>query len=124
MRTFVTIAAGAILLSGCAAHRAGAPAYSEIPAASSSAVSLPNDKVVMTSENVLVGKIAKVNLNGRFVVMTFPIGHLPGMDQRLGVYRRGLKVGEIRVTGPQLDDSVVGDIAVGDAEAGDEVRAR
>jgi hypothetical protein len=78
----------------------------------------------MTPDNVLVGKVARVNVDGRFVVMTFPIGHLPGLDQKLSIYRRGLKIGEVRVTGPQLDDSVVGDLATGDARAGDEVRAQ
>ncbi len=78
----------------------------------------------MTPDDVLVGKVARVNVDGRFVVMTFPIGHLPSLDQKLSIYRRGLKMGEVRVTGPQLDDSVVGDLAAGDARAGDEVRAQ
>jgi hypothetical protein len=115
--------AAALLLSGCAGHRSGAPTFSQIPASSRPSISLPDDRVIMTPENVLIGKIAKVNQSGRFVVMTFPIGHLPVQNQRLSTYRRGLKVGEIRVTGPQLDDSVVGDIAVGEAQPGDEVRA-
>ena len=78
----------------------------------------------MTPETVLMGNIARVNQDGRFVVMTFPIGHLPLLNQRLNVYRQGLKVGEIRVTGPQLDDNVVGDISAGEARAGDEVRGQ
>ena len=78
----------------------------------------------MTPDTQLIGKISRVNVDGRFVVMTFPIGHLPRLDQRLNVYRRGLKVGEIHVTGPQLDDNVVGDIGAGEAQAGDEVRAQ
>ena len=40
------------------------------------------------------------------------------------LYRRGLKAGEIKITGPQLEDNVVADIVAGDAEAGDEVRDR
>jgi len=78
----------------------------------------------MTPDTSLRGKVARVNPEGRFVIMTFPIGHLPRLEQRLGVYRGGLKVGEIRVTGPQLDDSVVGVIAAGDAQSGDEIRAQ
>jgi hypothetical protein len=78
----------------------------------------------MTPDTRLVGKVTKVNVEGRFVVLTFPIGHLPALQQRLNLYRRGLKVGEVRVTGPQLDDNVVGDIVVGDAQAGDEVRSQ
>ena len=78
----------------------------------------------MSPDTVLMGKISKVNEDGGFVIMTFPIGHLPLLNQRLNVYRAGLKVGEIKVTGPQLDDNVVGDIAAGDARTGDEVRAQ
>ena len=78
----------------------------------------------MTPDTVLVGKVVKVNVEGRFVVLSFPIGHLPVMEQRLTVYRGGLKVGEVRVTGPQLDDNVVGDIAAGEAQVGDQVRSQ
>lgn len=78
----------------------------------------------MTPDTILVGKVAKVNVDGGFVVITFPIGHLPTLDQRLSIYRGGLKVGEVRVTGPQLDDNVVGDIAAGEAKAGDEARSQ
>jgi hypothetical protein len=87
-------------------------------------VSISNEKVILTPETVLMGKVARVNQDGRFVVMTFPIGHLPQLNQRLNVYRQGLKVGEIRVTGPQLDDNVVGDISAGEAQAADEVRGQ
>jgi len=87
-------------------------------------VQLPSDQVIITPDTQLAGKVTRVNQDGRFVVMTFPISHLPNLNQRLNVYRGGLKVGEIRVTGPQLDDNVVGDIAAGDALVGDEVRAQ
>jgi hypothetical protein len=78
----------------------------------------------MTPDTVLIGKVARVNQEGRFVVMTFPVGHLPTLNQRLSVYRQGLKVGEVRVTGPQMDDNVVGDIGAGEALPGDEVRGQ
>jgi hypothetical protein len=87
-------------------------------------VSNPSEKLIVTPDNLLVGKIARVNAEGRFVVLTFPIGHLPTLEQRLSVYRHGLKIGEVRVTGPQLDDSVVGDLVAGEAQPGDEVRAQ
>ena len=57
-------------------------------------------------------------------MLNFPIGHLPSADQQLSIYRLGLKVGEVKVTGPQMDDNVVGDLVAGDAAAGDEVRDR
>ena len=46
------------------------------------------------------------------------------MEQRLNLYRNGLKAGEIKVTGPQLDENVVADIVAGDAQLGDEARDR
>jgi hypothetical protein len=125
MRAFrVTITAGALALMGCAGHRGGSASFGIIPPASTNSVSLPDDRLVITKDNLLVGKIVRANQDGRFVVMTFPIGHLPSLQQRLTIFRKGQKVGEIRVTGPQLDDNVVGDIAEGDAQAGDEVRAQ
>ena len=125
MRAFLaTLAVSTWVVTGCASHRGPAPAFGDIPPGRGSSISLPDDRLTITSDNLLVGKVAKANGDGRFVVMTFPIGHLPAIGQRLNVYHRGQKTGEIRVTGPQLDDNVVGDIAVGDAQAGDEVRAQ
>ncbi|HZR16563.1 MAG TPA: hypothetical protein VFE51_04490 [Verrucomicrobiae bacterium] len=124
MRAVLGICAGALICSGCAGHRGGAASFSELGTSSRPAVSLPSDQVIITPDTQLAGKVSRVNQDGRFVVMTFPIGHLPTLNQRLNVYRGGVKVGEIRVTGPQLDDNVVGDIGAGDAQAGDEVRGQ
>lgn len=79
-------------------------------------------KLIVTPENGLVGKVEMVNQNARYVVLSFPIGHLPAMEQRLSVYRNGLKVGEVKVTGPQIEDNVVADIVAGESGQGDEVR--
>jgi hypothetical protein len=81
-------------------------------------------KLIVTPENGLVGKVEMVNQNARYVVLSFPIGHLPAMEQRLNVYRRGLKIGEVKVSGPQIEDNVVADIVAGDSEPGDEVREK
>jgi hypothetical protein len=125
MRAFLAmIAAAALGLTGCAGHRGAAPSFGEVPAAGTNSVSLPDERVTIVTDNLLVGKVARANVEGRFAVMTFPIGHLPSANQRLSIYRKGQRVGEIRVTGPQLDDNVVGDIVAGDAQAGDEVRAQ
>jgi hypothetical protein len=62
------------------------------------------------------------NSVGRFVVLNFPAGHLPRMDQKLFLYRAGLKVAELNVTGPQSDDNTVADVVSGEARVGDEVR--
>jgi hypothetical protein len=79
-------------------------------------------KLIVTPETGLVGKVEMVNQNARYVVLSFPIGHLPAMEQRLSVYRSGLKVGEVKVSGPQIEDNVVADIVEGDSGPGDEVR--
>jgi hypothetical protein len=122
---------GALAASGCAHKQASVPPASPVPPGTSSSPTVnpappnpPSPALIVTPENVLAGKVVKINTAGRFVVLNFPIGRMPPLDQRLNVYRLGLKVGEIRVTGPQLDDNVVGDIVTGDAQTGDEVRDR
>jgi hypothetical protein len=82
----------------------------------------PAQKLIVTPENGLVGKVEMVNQNARYVVLSFPIGHLPAIEQHLSVYRHGLKIGEVKVSGPQIEDNVVADIVAGDSEPGDEVR--
>ena len=79
-------------------------------------------KLIVTPETALIGKIAAVNANAKFAVLNFPVGHLPSMEQRLNVYRNGLKVGEVKITGPQRDDNTVADIVAGESKIGDEVR--
>lgn len=116
---------GCLMLAGCAHNR---PAQTQAGFASlpsspySDAAS--NQKLIITPETGLTGKVVRVNSTDRFVVLNFPIGHLPVLDERLNVYRLGLKVGEVKVTGPQMDDNVVGDLVAGDANVGDEVRDR
>jgi hypothetical protein len=65
-----------------------------------------------------------VNTTARFVVLNFPIEKMAAVEQRLNVYRRGLKVGEVKVTGPQREDNIVADLVAGEAEVGDEVRSQ
>ena len=81
-----------------------------------------NQGLIVTPATALVGKVAMVNNPARFVVLSFPIGNMPATDQHLDVYRSGLKVGELKVTGPQQDDNVVADIIAGESEVGDVVR--
>ena len=45
-------------------------------------------------------------------------------EQRLNLYRRGLKVGEVKVTGPAREDNIVADLVAGEAEVGDEARSQ
>lgn len=80
------------------------------------------DAPIVTADKSLVGKVARFNDSGRFAVLEFPITHMPGKGRQLFVYRNGLKVGEMKVTGPQRDDRTVADLTAGEAQAGDEVR--
>lgn len=77
---------------------------------------------IVTPSAGLVGKVALVNVNAKYVVLSFPIGDLPGVDQRVGVYRNGLKVGELKISGPQRDFNTVADVLEGECQVGDEVR--
>ena len=79
--------------------------------------------VIVTPAPSNVGRITSVNPAGRFVVITYPIGvPLPSLEQKLDVYRAGLKVGEIKITGPARDLNTVADITAGECQPGDEVR--
>ncbi len=116
---------GALAVAGCGHRHAGAPEPGFAPVVGvtpGTNVASARPQVIVTPETDLSGRVMKVNASGKFVVLNFPIGHLPALDQRLSVYRLGLKVGEVRVTGPQLDDNVVGDLVAGEAAVGDQVR--
>ena len=123
------------LACGCAHTKAVPPQAWEDPAALMASVPEnppePGQKpaatpltqtLIVTPENPLVGKVTTVNQTAGFVVLSFPVGHMPPIDQRLSVYRKGLKVGEVKITGPKLDENVVADVVAGDAEASDEVK--
>ena len=47
---------------------------------------------------------------------------MPALKSSLIVYRQGIRVGEVRVSGPERDNNTVADITSGDCEIGDEVR--
>jgi len=46
----------------------------------------------------VTGEVAKVNPVARFVVLSFPLGPMPALDQQLNLYRKGAKVAEVKVT--------------------------
>ena len=121
----VLVPLGVLLVAGCGHKKAPAPeaAFTPVPTTPSGTNRpLSTSSLIVTPEAGLQGKVMRTNPAGKFVVLNFPIGHLPSLQQRLGVYRLGLKVGEVRVTGPQLDDNIVGDVVAGEAAVGDVVR--
>lgn len=77
---------------------------------------------IVTPDNSLTGKVVGYNSVGRFVVLSFPVGQMPSSGQTFFLYREGMKVGQIRITGPQQDNDTVADIVEGDAQKGDDVR--
>ena len=78
---------------------------------------------IVTAVNAPLGRVVSVNVNLRFVVIDFGLGRMPANDDRLSVFRKGLKVGEVKISGPQQDNNTIGDITNGEARPGDEVRA-
>jgi hypothetical protein len=118
-----------MLASGCAQKKAAMPrgAFSALPDEGATVVETPTPAkppVSVTPEITLTGKVVSVNAAARFVVLSFPLGRLPVADQLLSAYRKGAKVGGIKVTNQRLNDYVVADLLEGDAEIGDEVRNR
>jgi len=81
-------------------------------------------KVTVVPDTGLVGKVASVNASLHFVVLNFPVGRMAAVDQQLGLYREGQKIGDVKITGPQQDDNIIADIISGEAQAGDEVREK
>jgi hypothetical protein len=116
--TVWVVLAVVMLANGCGLFR-----YDQEPVASTAPAtpSTPLNPIV-TPDNSLTAKVATYNATGRFVVLSFPVGHLPAMDQSLFLYRNGLKVGEVKITGPQRENDTVADLVTGTAQVGDEVR--
>ncbi len=75
-----------------------------------------------TPDLALRGRVTLVNPQSRSVILTFPLGWLPPLERRLNVYRDGIKVGEVKITGPQMDTNIAADLLLGQAASGDEVR--
>jgi hypothetical protein len=117
MRLSVLLALAGVALAGCSWFRSK---ESPPPAASNTNVSM--NAMIVTPRADPTGRVMRVNENGRFVVLNYPVGTLPLLGQRLYVYRQGLRVGELKVTGPQQDDNTVADIVNGEAQLGDEIR--
>ncbi len=103
----------AVSLTGCAWMKHKTAASRPAPVAS---------KTIVTPDESLAAKVIRVNTVGRFVVLNFPEGRMPKPEQHLFIYRGGLKVAEVKITGPQQETSIVADIVSGDADLGDTVR--
>lgn len=107
----------ALLILACGCRGTGGKPQTPANVASS-----PGGGMIVTPAHVLSGKVVRVNPNSRFVVLSFPLGRMPGLEQRMDIYRSNLKVGEIRITGPQRDDKIVADLLAGEAAVGDSAK--
>jgi len=118
----------AMLANGCAlfhhhqAQPVQPPEANAYLAPATPAQPTPTLNPIVTPDNSLTANVASYNAAGRFVVLSFPVGRMPAMNQTLFLYRNGLKVGEVKITGPQRDNDIVADLMTGTAQAGDEVR--
>ena len=110
-----TLLLAAILAVGCASKK---PAHAKT-SATPAGVTL---QTIVTPDTSLTAKVASYNSTGRFVVLGFHVGRMPKMDQTFFLYRAGLKVGEVKITGPQRDNNIAADLITGEAQVGDEAR--
>jgi hypothetical protein len=113
--TLLTLLAAGLLAAGCLHHRTASPARSAAPAAAA-------PQPIITPDNSLTARVARYNAAGRFAVLSFPVGQMPKLEQNLFLYRGGMKVAEVKITGPQNENNIVADLVTGDAQVGDEVR--
>jgi hypothetical protein len=81
----------------------------------------PSDPIMIPARSI-AGRVVTVNNTARFVVLNYPLGFLPSLDQRLNVYRQGQKVGQLKVSGPQQDTNTAADLLTGEVQIGDEAR--
>jgi hypothetical protein len=122
MRLVISLLIGSLTLGGCATHNSRPTNEAKTKTPLTSNARAAKQKSSLAPALQLTGKIASVNAELRFVVLDFSVGDMPGINQRLGVYRAGQKVGQVKVTGPQSDTNIVADITEGEAQTGDEVR--
>jgi hypothetical protein len=82
----------------------------------------PNTPAIVTPDSSLEATVVAVNPLERFVVLSFSGQQMPKVGQPCFIYRSGLKVAEVKITGPRQDNNIVADLLSGDAQVGDIVR--
>jgi len=113
-----------LAVAGCSnRRRSGGQDWSQTPPRGGG-TSAPAPPMIVTPAQGTTGRITSLNPTVRYVVISYAVGlPLPPVEQRLNVYRAGLKVAEIKVSGPSRDTHTVADIIAGECQVGDEVRA-
>jgi hypothetical protein len=117
LRLFSGLFLAGFLACGCAHHHEAAPEAMPAPTPVTSA-----PQPIVTPDNSLSAKVVRYNSVGRFVVLSFPVGQMPQTGQTFFIYRAGMKIGQVKITGPQRDNDTVADLVEGDAQEGDDVR--
>ncbi len=87
------------------------------PDSSTNSPAEPSPVVLPTS-----GRIHSVNPGLQFVVIDYTLGGTPPLQSLLPVYRANLKVGQVRLTGPERNGFVAADVVEGALLVDDEVR--
>ena len=82
----------------------------------------PNTPAIVTPDHSLEATVVAVNPLERFVALSFSGQQMPKVGQPCFIYRSGLKVAEVKITGPRQDNNIVADLLSGDAQVGDIVR--
>jgi hypothetical protein len=123
----LTLALVGMLATGCAHNKTAQTTKPVKPAVAVRQTAVKPAAVVapptiVTPDNSLAARVVSYNATGRFVVLSFPPGQMPKLEQSFFLYRDGLKVGEVKITGPQRDNNIVADLVTGEAQVGSEVR--
>jgi hypothetical protein len=105
-----------LIAAGCSSRPAST---SNTPARPAPIPVAANPGLIVTPGGTVAGRVALVNARARFVVLSYPMGAVPPVGKQLHIYRNGLKVGEVRVTGPVMDINTSADIIAGECEQGD-----
>jgi hypothetical protein len=103
------------------ARGTGAPPQTAAPAGAGPAPAVVYP--VVTPVTSVQGRVVSVNNRLRFVIADFAFQQMPQPNQRLGVFRAGQRVGEVRISGPFDGTVVIADIMSGGAEVSDLLRA-
>ena len=115
----------ALAAAGCASRQRGYDISERMPQAPADSIadSPKTPSVIVTPATGNRGRITSVNPTARHVVVSYALGvSLPLVDQKLFVYRAGLKVAELKVSKERIDVNLIADITSGECRAGDEVR--
>lgn len=113
-RVFAALMTAALLAGGCE-NLPSLPPPPPKPA--------PPEPLVVPLDGA-VGRVQSVNERLRFVVLDYSLNQMPALGDRLDVIRSGKMVGELKVTGPFRNASVVADIVSGTSQEEDVTRGK